>query len=64
MHENVPEEVADQFQKLATAKSQELLEEFDLWLEKRTQEAGNSGGDSKKTVTKTGLGIYFYKEDN
>jgi len=63
VHENVPVELIDEFQALATQRSQEILEELDLWLTEKTQAGTGENQPTNGTHLRTGLGVYFFKND-
>jgi len=60
MYDNVPVEVAREFQTLAAAQGQELLEAIDRWLAHRDRDVNPaSKGTGRMRV---GLGIYHFEE--
>ncbi|OGW49004.1 MAG: hypothetical protein A2V62_05890 [Nitrospirae bacterium RBG_19FT_COMBO_58_9] len=61
MYDNVPVEAAKEFQVLAAAHGQELLETLDRWLSHRDRDVNPS---SKGTgQVRVGLGVYQFEED-
>jgi len=72
VYKNVPNNVADEFQKLSSKKAQMLLEELNSWLADKTKtdssqesientEQTNKQDDSIKK--RVGLGLYYFEND-
>lgn len=60
MYDNVPVEVAKEFQVLVAAQAQELLESIDRWLSHRDRDVNpSSKGTGRMRV---GLGVYHFEE--
>lgn len=60
MYDNVPIEAAKEFQVLAAAQGQELLEALDRWLSHRDRDVNPATKGTGKT--RVGLGIYHFEE--
>lgn len=61
MYDNVPVEAAKEFQVLAAAQGQELLETLDQWLSHRDRDVNPSSKGTGRV--RVGLGIYLFEED-
>ncbi|THI86483.1 MAG: hypothetical protein CAF41_008315 [Nitrospira sp. CG24A] len=60
MYDNVPVEVAKEFQVLAAAQGQELLEAIDRWLSHRDRDVNPAAKGTGRV--RVGLGIYQFEE--
>lgn len=60
MYDNVPVEVAKEFQVLASAQAQELLEAVDRWLAHRDRDVNPASKGTGRV--RVGLGIYHFEE--
>jgi len=72
VYKNVPNNVADEFQKLSSKKAQTLLEELNAWLAEKTKvdSTHSNTEDTKQTATqnnsnkkRVGLGLYYFEND-
>jgi hypothetical protein len=72
VYKNVPNHVADEFQKLSSKKSQALLEELNSWLAEKTRSETAIENTAKNTKTtepdkpikkRVGLGLYYFEND-
>jgi hypothetical protein len=61
MYDNVPVEAAKEFQVLAAAQGQELLETLDRWLSHRDRDVNPSSKGTGRV--RVGLGIFQFEED-
>jgi len=61
MYDNVPQEAAKEFQILAAAQGQELLETLDRWLSHRDRDMNPSSKGTGRV--RVGLGVYQFEED-
>ena len=61
MYDNVPVEAAKEFQVLAAAQGQELLETLDRWLSHRDRDMNPSSKGTGRV--RVGLGIFQFEED-
>jgi hypothetical protein len=61
MYDNVPVEAAKEFQVLAAAHGQELLETLDRWLSHRDRDVNPSSKGTGRV--RVGLGVYQFEED-
>jgi hypothetical protein len=61
MYDNVPQEAAKDFQILAAAQGQELLETLDRWLSHRDRDVNPSSKGTGRV--RVGLGVYQFEED-
>jgi hypothetical protein len=61
MYDNVPVEAAKEFQVLAAAQGQELLETLDRWLSHRDRDVNPSSKGTGRV--RVGLGVYQFEED-
>jgi hypothetical protein len=60
MYDNVPVEAAREFQILAAAQSQELLEALDRWLSHRDRDVNPASKGTGRV--RVGLGLYHFEE--
>jgi hypothetical protein len=60
MYDNVPVEAAKEFQILAAAQSQELLEALDRWLSHRDRDVNPASKGTGRV--RVGLGLYHFEE--
>jgi hypothetical protein len=60
MYDNVPVEAAKEFQILAAAQGQELLEAIDRWLSHRDRDVNPASKGTGRV--RVGLGIYHFEE--
>jgi hypothetical protein len=60
MYDNVPAEVAKEFQVLASAQAQELLEALDRWLSHRDRDVNPASKGTGRV--RVGLGVYHFEE--
>ena len=75
VYKNVPNNVADEFQKLSSKKAQMLLEELNSWLAEKTKtdssRENTEGTENTKQTNKqddsikkrVGLGLYYFEND-
>ena len=72
VYKNVPNDIADEFQKLSSQKAQALLEELNHWLAEKTKNTANKSTaentpeqDTNKPQSKKriGLGLYYFEND-
>jgi hypothetical protein len=61
MYDNIPQEAAKEFQILAAAQGQELLETLDRWLSHRDRDVNPSSKGTGRV--RVGLGVYQFEED-
>ena len=61
MYDNIPQEAAREFQILAAAQGQELLETLDRWLSHRDRDVNPSSKGTGRV--RVGLGVYQFEED-
>ena len=61
MYDNIPQEAAKEFQILAAAQGQELLETLDRWLSHRDRDMNPSSKGTGRV--RVGLGVYQFEED-
>ena len=61
MYDNIPQEAAKEFQILAAAQGQELLETLDRWLSHRDHDVNPSSKGTGRV--RVGLGVYQFEED-
>jgi hypothetical protein len=62
MYDNVPVEAAKEFQVLAAAQGQELLEAIDRWLSHRDRDINPASKGTGRV--RVGLGIYYFEEQS
>lgn len=61
MYDNIPQEAAKEFQILAAAQGQDLLETLDRWLSHRDRDVNPSSKGTGRV--RVGLGVYQFEED-
>jgi hypothetical protein len=60
-YDNLPQEALPEFRALSRRKSQELIEEMDLWLAQHDRDINpDAGGSGRKQA---GIGIYYFEDD-
>ena len=65
VYKNVQSDVAEEFQKLSSKKSQDLLVELNNWLAEKTKDPQNKDPQDELPDTKkrVGLGVYYFEND-